>query len=162
MINKTVISKDPANRKLHVVREFNAPVEKVWKAWTESNLLDKWWAPKPWKAETKTMDFRAGGLWLYRMAGPNGEGSWCRVDFKAVTPQQSFTTAVSFCDEDGNIDTSFPRMYWLIEFMPAETGTKVEVMITFDKDADMTKIIEMGFEEGFTMGLGNLDELLEA
>ncbi len=65
MSNKqTTISKDAANKKLIVVREFDAPLEEVWKAWTDSNILDKWWAPKPWKAKTKTMDFREGGLWL--------------------------------------------------------------------------------------------------
>ena len=42
MTNNTLITKDLANKKLHVTREFGAPVEKVWKAWTESELLDKW------------------------------------------------------------------------------------------------------------------------
>ena len=70
MSNKqTTISKDAANKKLIVVREFDAPLEEVWKAWTEKDLLDQWWAPKPWKAKTKTMDFREGGIWLYSMVG---------------------------------------------------------------------------------------------
>ena len=162
MKNNAVITKDVANRKLHITRGFSAPVEKVWKAWTESSLLDKWWAPKPWRAETKILNFKEGGLWLYSMVGPNGERSYCRVDFKTIVPQQSFTNAVAFCDEDGNIDTSFPNMYWLVEFSGTDTDTNVEVTITFDKDADMEKIITMGFEAGFTMALGNLDELLEA
>ncbi len=50
MKNETIISKDLANKKLHITRHFTAPIEKVWKAWTESELLDKWWAPRPWKA----------------------------------------------------------------------------------------------------------------
>jgi len=162
MKNNTVISKDLANKKLHVTRQFNAPVEKVWKAWTDSDILDKWWAPKPWKAETKTMDLRAGGLWLYCMMGPNGEQSWSRVDFRSVDPEHSFATSCTFCDEEGNINADFGVMHWLVEFGATETGTKVDVTLTFDKEADMTRIIEMGFEGGFTMGLGNLDELLEA
>lgn len=161
MIHNTAISKDLANKKLHVIREFDAPVEKVWKAWTESSLLDKWWAPKPWKTETKLMDFTEGGLWLYCMAGPNGEKAYCRVDFKTINPGQSFSAVSSFCDEDGNADDNFPRMYWLNEFIATTTGAKVEVAISFDSEADLQKIVEMGFEGGFNMGLGNLDELLQ-
>jgi uncharacterized protein YndB with AHSA1/START domain len=52
MSNKqTTISKDAANRKLVIAREFAAPLEKVWKAWTEKEILDLWWAPKPWRAK---------------------------------------------------------------------------------------------------------------
>ena len=64
MINDTMISKDLAGKRLQISRAFNAPVEKVWRAWTDRVILDTWWAPKPWKAETKTLDFRAGGTWL--------------------------------------------------------------------------------------------------
>ncbi|MDF2432358.1 MAG: hypothetical protein JWP44_1989 [Mucilaginibacter sp.] len=162
MINNTVFSKDLANRKLDVTREFNAPASKVWTAWTESSILDKWWAPKPWRAETKTMDFSEGGLWLYCMVGPEGEEHWSRVDFKAINPGQSFKAVTTFCDENGKVDTSAPLMYWFVQFKETATGSKVEVAITFDKEADMEKIIAMGFEGGFTMGLRNLEELLEA
>ena len=62
--------KDVTNKKVTVIRHFDAPVDHVWRAWTEVDLLDQWWAPKPWKAETKTMDFRSGGSWLYAMIGP--------------------------------------------------------------------------------------------
>jgi uncharacterized protein YndB with AHSA1/START domain len=161
MTNKTLISKDLSIKTLRVTRGFNAPVEKVWKAWTESSLLDKWWAPRPWQAVTKSMDFQPGGFWLYCMAGPNGEKAWCRVGFKTITPEESFTVDNSFCDDEGNIDKNFPVMHWLCEFSATDTGTKVEVTITFDADADIEKILTMGFEAGFTMALGNLDELLE-
>lgn len=160
MTHKTEILKDLANRKLNITREFSAPVEKVWRAWTESDLLDKWWAPKPWKTETKSMDFKSGGTWIYYMAGPNGEKSYCRVDFNDVAPKNSFAATSSFADEDGNINKDFPSMHWHNEFKATPTGSKVEIAITFDSDDDLQKIVAMGFEAGFTMGLGNLDELL--
>ena len=162
MTNNTIISKDVANKRLHITREFNAPVEKVWTTWTESSLLDKWWAPKPWRAETKTMDFREGGLWLYCMVGPDGTRAWCRVDYKTIEPQKKINNVSKFCDENGNIDNNPPGMYWLVNFKITDTGSMIEVEITFDNEADMEKIIEMGFEAGFTMGLGNLDELLKS
>lgn len=160
MTKNALFEKDLANKRLHVKREFDAPVEKVWKAWTDSKLLDKWWAPKPWRAETKVMDFKEGGAWLYRMVGPDGTSQWCHVSFKTIVSGKSFSSTSVFCDEHGNEDSNMPAMYWLVEFEPTATGTKIEVELTFDKEADMEKIIEMGFEGGFTMGLGNLDELL--
>ena len=73
---ETQISKDVQNKKLRIVRAFDAPVADVWRAWTESDLLNSWWAPKPWKAKTKTMNFREGGFWLYCMEGPDGTQHW--------------------------------------------------------------------------------------
>ncbi len=161
MSNKqTAISKEAATKKIIVVREFDAPPEEVWKAWTDSNIMDQWWAPKPWKAKTKIMDFREGGYWLYSMAGPDGTETFCRVDFRTIDENKSFTADDNFCDENGNITHEIPGMHWKNEFSPTDTGTKVEVEITFASEADMEKIIEMGFEAGFTAAHGNLDELL--
>jgi uncharacterized protein YndB with AHSA1/START domain len=157
---QTIITKDAANKKLFVVREFDGTPEQVWKAWTESELLDKWWAPRPWKAKTKKMDFREGGFWLYCMEGPNGEQQWCRVDYKSIVPNKSFTAIDAFCDEEGNKTADFPNMHWKNEFSKTDTGTKVTVEITFASESDLEKIIEMGFKEGFTMAHSNLDELL--
>jgi len=160
MTNKTLISRDLGNKKLHITREFNAPANKVWQAWTDSSLLDKWWAPKPWQAITKSIDFQPGGSWLYCMAGPAGEKAWCRVDFKTVATEKSFTADSAFCDEEGIINSDFPIMHWRCEFAATGTGAKVEITITFDDDASLEKILGMGFEGGFTMAHGNLDELL--
>ena len=160
MQKQTKVTKDLANKKLVIVREFDAPLKQVWKAWTESELLDQWWAPKPWKAETKSMDFREGGTWLYCMVGPEGASSWCREDFKTINKHKSFTAIDAFCDVNGNIDKNFPAMHWKNVFSETDSGTKVEVEITFSTEADLEKILEMGFEEGFTAAHGNLDELL--
>ena len=157
---ETIYTKDAANKKISVVREFEAPVEKVWKAWTESELLDQWWAPKPWKANTQSMDFREGGTWLYYMEGPDGSRQYCRADYETIAPNKSYTGLDAFCDENGKINTDFPRMHWKVVFNKSANGTKVEVEITFTSEADMEKIIEMGFKEGFAAAHTNLDELL--
>ena len=158
--NETIFTKDLANKKIGVTREFDAPVEKVWKAWTESELLDQWWAPKPWKANTLSMDFRNGGTWLYYMEGPDGSRHYCRADYKAIIANKSYEGLDAFCDEKGNINTEFPRMNWEVEFSKSNNGTKVYVEITFASVEDLEKIIEMGFKEGFAAAHTNLDELL--
>jgi len=157
----TMIDKLPSGKELLVTRTFNAPIATVWQAWTDSRLLDKWWAPKPWRAETKSMDFKTGGVWLYTMIGPNHEPpASCRVDFGNVDPQKSFIATVAFADENGNPTDAFPKMHWQVRFQPSDAGTTVTVDIRFDSEADLQKIVGMGFKEGFTMAHGNLDELL--
>ena len=155
------ITKDEAAKKLTVVRAFDAPVDQVWKSWTDAAILDTWWAPKPWMAETKSMAFKPGGTWLYAMISPAGERHWCRVDFKEVDAGKSFKAVASFCDEHGNINNDFPAMEWFNTFSPAASGSSVEVIISFLSDADMKQLLAMGFEQGFTMGLENLDGVLE-
>lgn len=161
ILNKeTIYTKDLTNNKLKVVREFDAPVEHVWNAWTKSELLDQWWAPRPWKANTQSMDFREGGAWRYYMEGPDGSRHYCRVDYKSITPNKAFTGLDAFCDENGVPTPDFPSMDWKCNFIKTSDGTKVEVEITFDSAADMDKILEMGFKEGFAAAHNNLDELL--
>lgn len=152
---------DKENKKIKVEREFLASVSKVWSAWTESDILDKWWAPKPWQAKTKIMDFREGGYWLYAMVGPEGEEHWSKADFQSITPLKSFTSIDAFCDSEGNISESSLKSTWMNQFSESSNTTLVTIEIKYDKLSDLETILEMGFKGGFTAGLGNLDELLE-
>src|SRR5579884_3740385 len=154
-MNQSVYKKDAANRKMVVTREFSASLANTWKAWTDKDLLEQWWAPRPWKAETKTMDFREGGHWLYCMAGPAGEKHWAIIDFKKIAPQKFFIAKDSFCDEHGNKNNQMPGMDWTVEFYPTTTGTNVQITIVFAAEKDMQTIIDMGFEQGFSMAHQN-------
>jgi uncharacterized protein YndB with AHSA1/START domain len=158
---ETTIRPDVANLKLHITRIFDAPLADVWRAWTEAELLDLWWAPKPYRAETKSMEFREGGKWIYCMVGPDGRRMWCAVEFQSIYAPNSFTAKDYFTDENGNPTDQFPQMHWKNEFHDERGTTRVEVEITFASEADLNTIVQMGFKEGFTAAHGNLDELLE-
>ena len=158
----TLISKDLATKKINVTREFAAPVEKTWKAWTDRNSLDQWWAPKPWRVETKYMDFKEGGYWLYAMVGPNsGEKHWAKLDYIKILNLKHIIVINSFCDENGKTSPDAPGMDWKIVFSASTAGTKVEVDITFASEKDLKAMLDRGFQEGFTSALSNLDELLK-
>ncbi|MBS4065030.1 MAG: SRPBCC domain-containing protein [Chitinophagaceae bacterium] len=149
------------NNIIEVKREFTASLELVWDAWTKPKLLDLWWAPKPWQTKTRSMDFRAGGFWLYAMTSLTDQKHWCRADYQKIESQTSFSHLDSFCDENGNINQEFPRSQWRNVFNQNADTTTVSVSIKYETLIDLEKIIAMGFKEGFTMGLQNLDELLE-
>jgi uncharacterized protein YndB with AHSA1/START domain len=161
-IMKTTFNKDVANNKMSITREFAGTIEDVWKSWTDPKVLDQWWAPKPWKAQTKSMDFREGGRWVYAMVGPEGEKHWALAEYSKIVPQKSFEVLDAFGDEDGNINNDFPRSKWKIVFKSVPVGTLVEIDIAYNSKEEMEKMVEMGFKEGFSMAHENLDELLAA
>lgn len=148
------------NKTIHVAREFDAEPKTVWQAWTDPETLDQWWAPKPWEVETKSMDFREGGHWLYAMVSPEGERHWSNVSYVTIENEKSFTAKDGFSDEHGTINPDFPQNLWEHEFHSYNGHTLVTIKLTFNSQEDLEKLIEMGFKEGFTMGLNQLDNFL--
>lgn len=148
------------NNTILVTREFNATLPLVWKAWTTAELLDQWWGPQPWRTETLHMDFREGGYWLYAMVGPKGERHWGRADYYTIVPEKSFTAKDGFSDEEGTMNPALPQNLWETRFSVTGSGVRVDVTFTFDKLDDLEQNIAMGFREGFTTGLNQLDALL--
>lgn len=151
---------DKKKNVINVERTFDAPVDLVWAAWTEADILEKWWAPKPWTARSKSMDFREGGHWLYAMVSPENEEHWGKAEYITIRHQKFFSGIDGFCDADGNMDTNLPRNKWENEFIARGNQTTVQIKLSFDSLADLEKIIEMGFKEGFTAGLENLDQYI--
>jgi uncharacterized protein YndB with AHSA1/START domain len=145
---------------VYVKKEFAANFHLVWDAYTKPEFLDHWWAPKPWLSKTKSMEFIEGGRRLYAMCGPEGEEHWALADFTSITPKTNFKFLDAFCDADGNISSEMPRSDWDVAFVDKGKTTLVNIAIKHKTLADLEKIIAMGFKEGFTMALNNLDELL--
>ncbi|WP_225000396.1 SRPBCC domain-containing protein [Cesiribacter sp. SM1] len=161
---KTVLQFDftvnKQNNTVQVKREFAAKLDLVWDAWTKPELLDQWWAPKPYRTQTKSMDFREGGMWLYAMISPENEKHWCKNDYLKIELKSSFSGLDAFCDEEGTVNQDMPRTLWNNVFSETADKTLVTITAKYESLADLEKIIELGFEKGFTMALGNLDELL--
>ena len=76
---ETIFDKDLDNNQLYIIRDFKTPVKSVWRAWTESDLLNQ-----PYKEVTKTMNFVVGGMWFCYMLSPKGDQHWCRYDFEDI------------------------------------------------------------------------------
>lgn len=153
---------DKENNTINAKRAFAADLALVWQAWTEAAILDQWWAPKPYVTKTKFMEFKVGSYWHYAMISPEGEKHWCRADYQQIDILKSFSGLDAFCDENGKVTDSFPRSLWHNEFSQDGENTFVNITIKYSSLNDLEKIIELGFKEGFTMALGNLDQLLEA
>lgn len=147
---------------VNVKREFNAEVELVWEAWTNPEILDQWWAPKPYKAQTKVMDFKECGMWLYAMIGPQNDTQWCKAEYKKIVPQKSYSYIDSFCDENGATAKESPSSLWTNVFSEQNNITSVDITIQYKSLDALQRMIELGFKEGFTLAMQNLDQYIEA
>ena len=151
---------DKASKTVFVDKEFAADQSLVWDAFTKQEILDQWWAPKPWESKTKSMNFTVGGRRLYAMVGPEGQEHWSIEEFTSITPKTNFKMLSAFADSDGNINNEWPSSNWDLNFTEQDGTTKVSIIIKHESLADLEKMIEMGFKEGFTMTLNYLDTLL--
>src|SRR5690242_9388241 len=93
---------------LTIERIFDAPVAKVWEAWTDPEILKKWWGPKDFTAPSIQNDLRVGGKYLYCMHGSAGPGMpaqdyWSTGTYLEVVPMQKIVATDNFADADGNI-----------------------------------------------------------
>ena len=149
---------DKAAKTVFITREFDAELPLVWDAFTKQEILDQWWAPKPWSSKTKVMDFEPGGRRFYAMVSPEGDEHWSLQQYISVTPKTNFKYLNSFADKDANPE--LPGSDWYLSFSEENEKTKVSITIKNDSLERMEKMIEMGFQGGFTMTLDYLDELL--
>lgn len=149
---------DKKTSTVFVTREFNASQSLVWDAFTKQEILDQWWAPKPFESKTKVMEFKVGGRRFYAMVSPEGNEHWSLQQYTAITPKTNFKYTSAFADKDENPD--LPGSDWDLTFSEQNEVTKVSIIIKNDSPERMQKMIEMGFKEGFTATLNYLSELL--
>ncbi|MBP6810752.1 MAG: SRPBCC domain-containing protein [Saprospiraceae bacterium] len=155
---------DKATHTIHITREFAADLDLVWDAFTKAEMLDQWMAPKPWRVQTKEMDFREGGRWLYTMLSPeNVSVGWSLAEFVEIDPKSSFTTKNSFSDENGNhLDSGFSFSMTKNAFKAEGEKTTVQIVKKMASLAELEQFVAMGYKEGISAGMVNLDEYLLA
>ena len=149
---------DKPTKTVFITREFDADLSLVWDAFTKQEILDQWWAPKPWASKTKVMNFEVGGRRFYAMVSPEGQKNWSIQKYSSISPKTNFKFLNAFADENEN--PSLPGSEWDLTFTEQNGTTKVSVTIYNESLERMEKMIEMGFKEGFTMTLKSLEELL--
>jgi len=141
-----------------ITAEFHATRDMVWDAYTKPELLDQWWAPKPMTSRTKVMDFRVGGRRFYAMVSPEGDERWAIQKYTSITPKTNFKIFNAFADKDENPE--LPGSDWDLNFSEQDGSTTVSISIYNESLERLEKMVEMGFKEGTTMQLKNLEELL--
>jgi uncharacterized protein YndB with AHSA1/START domain len=151
---------DKASKTVFINREFAAELPLVWDAFTKQEILDQWWAPKPYLSKTINMNFEVGGQRFYAMVSPEGQEHWSVQDFTSISPKENFKFKDAFADKNENINEEMPSAVWNLDFSETAGITTVKISIKHETLADLEMHIQMGFKEGFTMTLNELDKLL--
>lgn len=158
--NKTVFEVDKDQHCIHVIRKVRAPLSRVWRAWTEAELLEKWFGPKPFQVTTLDMDFREGGKWTYRLDAEGQETQWGRTEYHQIVREKFFTASDLFLDQEGRPIPGMPRSRWRIDFSTEGQHTLMEVDTRYPTKEDLENMMAWGYSQGFQAVMQNLDELL--
>jgi len=161
--NKTR-SKNTKNQELFITRILDAPRERVWKAWTEPELMKRWWGPKGFTTPYCEIDLRMGGKFLYCMRSPEGKDYWGTGVYREIVPLERIVCTNSFADEKGNV---VPATQY---GMSADFPLEMLVTVTFEELEGKTKLtlryvgIPAGADrDGANVGWSQiLDKLAEA
>jgi uncharacterized protein YndB with AHSA1/START domain len=149
----TAVHKDPAARTMTITAEFEAPVERVWEMWADPRQLERWWGPPTHPATVVDHELRPGGTVSYFVTGPDGtrRSGWWTV--RAVGAPRH----LEFELHDAEIPTLTVRV--TVEAR-AGGGTRMTVLTTFPSDQAMGQLLSIGFEEGMSTALAQLDDIL--
>ena len=88
-----------------ITREFDAPVERLWKAWTIPDMLKQWWGPEGFTCPDARMDLRVGGKSLLAMQTPDGHVQYSGGAYEEIIPNEKLVTTDQFTDKHGLVMT---------------------------------------------------------
>ena len=148
-----------SDRELTLGRILDATPDKVFRAWTDPELLKQWFAPAPYTTPTAELDVRPGGANLIVMRGPEGPDMPNRGVYLEVVANQKlvFTDAYTSAWEP----SEKPFMTVILTFEPEAGGkTRYTVRVRHHTTADRQTHEQMGFEQGWGICADQLNALV--
>jgi uncharacterized protein YndB with AHSA1/START domain len=166
-MSETKITKDKAAKSLVLERTFDAPRDRVWRAWT-TDEVNKWWGPRGWETTTKHQEVKPGGYWLYGMKCVDenqgewfGQESWGKAVFDTVDEPSKIVYKDYFADANGTETKDMAVTAVTMEFIEEDGKTRVVSTSIFDTEEDYEKVIAMGVEQGIVETWDRWAEFLE-
>ncbi|HEY6280288.1 MAG TPA: SRPBCC domain-containing protein [Burkholderiales bacterium] len=134
-----------------ITRAFDAPRERVWKAWTEAERLKHWWGPKSFKVHTCKVDLRPGGVFHYGMRAPDGSDMWGKFVYREIVAPERLVFIVSFSDPKGGMTRHPWSPNWPLETLSTvtftEQGGKTKITVQWVPHS-ATELERKTFEDG--------------
>jgi uncharacterized protein YndB with AHSA1/START domain len=135
-----------------ISRVFDAPRDRVWKAWTEVERLKQWFSPKGFTIVAAKIDFRVGGTYHYGLRMPDGKEMWGRFVYREIARPERLVWINSFSDKDGGLSVHPMNPNWPREMLTTATfkdlGGKTEVTIQWIPVDGSTELETGTFDQG--------------
>jgi uncharacterized protein YndB with AHSA1/START domain len=169
-MSKLQVTLNKETNELTMIREFEAPRELVWKAYTNAELMAQWWGPRAFTTTVPEMDVRPGGVWHYIMHGTGealkgteyeGMEAGGKAIYQEIKEPELLVYRDIFVDKDGNEDTNLPAAIITIRFEENDEKTLMTSTTKYASAEDMQKVVDMGVEQGTAETFDKLDELLQ-
>jgi uncharacterized protein YndB with AHSA1/START domain len=156
--NTTKITAEPGKQEIFIIREFNAPQELLFKAFTDPKLYIQWLGPRGLTMTLETFEPRNGGMWRYIQKDQDGnEFAFHGVNHEVTAPERIISTfEFEGLPEKGHVILETARF----EALPGDR-TKLTSQSVFQKVEDRDGMLQSGMEEGVKDSHDRLDELLE-
>lgn len=149
-----LVTSMPSDREFKMERSFDAPVELVFRAFSEPELIPKWWGKRGNPTVVETFDFRPGGAWRFTNHSPDGTVWGFSGEFREIDPPRRIVQTFSFDPIPGYIIET-------ITFEHMGSQTKVSYVSLFDSMEARDGMAASGMESGAVETYNRLDELLE-
>lgn len=146
---------DLANRTLTIEKTFNAPVQVVWDAWTQSEHILKWWAPPGMDITVLEHNFTVGGKWKYSMPMPDGSTFLSEGVYKEIVPLKKITSSADFKPMTENVE-----LHTFFEADGAQTRFTFKVIHATPEYCKQQE--EMGFYNGWGSAFERLEEVVKS
>lgn len=156
--NKTTLTVEPGKQDLYITREFDAPCELVYKAFTDPNLFVQWLGPRGYSMHLETFEPVSGGRYRYIHIDSSGNEFGFHGVFHEMTPELMIQTfEFEGMGEPGHVALDSMKL----EALPGGR-TRVSVHSVYQSVEDRDGMVEFGMERGVVEGYERLDELMES
>jgi uncharacterized protein YndB with AHSA1/START domain len=150
--NSLDLESDP--RSIIAVREFDAPRDLVFSAWTDPKHLARWWGPHGFTTTTHSFDFRPGGVWRFVMHGPDGRDYQNRITFEEIVRPERIVYR-----HGGTIDVEPVQFKTAVVFEDLGRRTRIIWRGDFPSADERDRLIkEYGAAEGLVQTMARLGE----
>jgi uncharacterized protein YndB with AHSA1/START domain len=146
------------SRELVLVKSLDAPREKVWRCWTEPELLMQWFAPRPWTTPQAQIDVRAGGLMAITMRDPEGNDFPNAGLYLEVVPGQKLVFTDAFTEAWQPSEKPFMLAVINLEDDGPDRTSYTATVRHWSRE-DREKHEKMGFHEGWSQCADQLVEV---
>lgn len=149
----------PADDQILIEREFAAPRDLVFKAWTTPELVRKWWAADMGQVTLAEIDLRVGGKWRYVMVAEGGMEIGFHGEYKEIVPNERIVATEAY---EGAPDPDSNATLNTATFEESDGRTAMTILVQCPSAEVRDAIIESGMEGGMQKSLDYLERVAQS